>query len=580
MREFPCVYIIFDALDECSGRTELMDILKTMSAWQLENTHMLLTSRKERDIQSSLEIFIYEQSHICLQSERVDKDIQKYVQQRLSNDKDFNRWEKDPTVRQDIETTLVKGAQGMFRWAVCQLDTLAKCRTRAALRRALVTLPPTLDKTYDRILSAISEDDSRYAITILRWLTFAARPLSLGEVAEIVAINLDDEATFDRDEVLEDPLDVLNICSSMVTISTEESETQGPAKQIVVLAHYSVKEYLISDRIQKGSAAHYSMQLAVCHDAIARSCLGYLLQFQGVKMLSHNNAKEFRLADYSAMFWIEHVRMTNEQTEWCSQEAIILLSEKSDVYVNWLRIHTPGMPWKGSNFQRSLQSMPLPFYYAGLLGLKRVVKLLLNAGADVNAQGGLYGNALQAASVKGHEQIVKILLNAGADVNAQGGLYGNALQAASVEGHEQIVKILLNAGADVNAQGGLYSNALYTASVEGHEQILLVSKIDNTQLQDPYNRTLLWWAAAGGQSHTTIVLVSQYHHDLQITDKFGRSPLWIATKKSHREVLEFLSEVLRLTSTFITANIAQMEIGVFAKTVRKEVLIVRRRHIP
>lgn len=114
MREFPCVYIIFDALDECSGRTELMDILKTMSAWQLENTHMLLTSRKERDIQSSLEIFIYEQSHICLQSERVDKDIQKYVQQRLSNDKDFSRWEKDPTVRQDIETTLVKGAQGMY----------------------------------------------------------------------------------------------------------------------------------------------------------------------------------------------------------------------------------------------------------------------------------------------------------------------------------------------------------------------------------------------------------------------------------------------------------------------------------
>ncbi|XP_014558237.1 hypothetical protein COCVIDRAFT_36442 [Bipolaris victoriae FI3] len=521
MREFPCVYIIFDALDECSGRTELMDILKTMSAWQLENTHMLLTSRKERDIQNSLETFIYEQSHVCLQSERVDKDIQKYVQQRLSNDKDFSRWEKDPTVRQDIETTLVKGAQGMFRWAVCQLDTLAKCRTRAALRRALVTLPPTLDKTYDRILSAISEDDSRYAITILRWLTFAARPLSLGEVAEIVAINLDDEATFDRDEVLEDPLDVLNICSSMVTISTEESETQGPAKQIVVLAHYSVKEYLISDRIQKGSAAHYSMQLAVCHDAIARSCLGYLLQFRGVKMLSHDNAKEFRLADYSAMYWIEHVRMTND-----------------DVYVNWLRIHTPDMPWEGSNFQRSLQSMPLPFYYAGLLGLKRVVKLLLNAGADVNAQGGFYGNALYAASVKGHEQIVKILLNKGANVNAQGDC-STALYAASVKGHEQIVKILLNAGAGIKRAAYFGKNSILE---------LLVSKIDNTQLQDPYNRTLLWWAAAGGQSHTTKVLVSQYHHDLQITDKFGRSPLWIATKESHREVLEFLSEVCGLTS--------------------------------
>jgi hypothetical protein len=44
-----------------------------------------------------------------------------------------------------------------FRWAVCQLDTLGKCRNRAMLRHALAALPPTLDKTYERILCAIAE---------------------------------------------------------------------------------------------------------------------------------------------------------------------------------------------------------------------------------------------------------------------------------------------------------------------------------------------------------------------------------------------------------------------------------------
>lgn len=53
------------------------------------------------------------------------------------------------------------------------------------------------------------------------------------------------------------------------------------------------------------------------------------------------------------------------------------------------------------------------------------MKLLLDKGVDVNAQGGFYCNALQAASVRGHERIVKLLLK-GTDVNAQGGLHGNA----------------------------------------------------------------------------------------------------------------------------------------------------------
>jgi ankyrin repeat protein len=42
---------------------------------------------------------------------------------------------------------------------------------------------------------------------------------------------------------------------------------------------------------------------------------------------------------------------------------------------------------------------------------------------------------------------VRLLLDKGADVNAQGGEYGNALQAASLEGHEAVVKLLQAAGA-------------------------------------------------------------------------------------------------------------------------------------
>jgi ankyrin repeat protein len=67
---------------------------------------------------------------------------------------------------------------------------------------------------------------------------------------------------------------------------------------------------------------------------------------------------------------------------------------------------------------------------------------LLEKGAEVNAQGGRYGNALQAASSRGHVEIVQRLLEKGAEVNAQGGRYANALQAASAEGHVDVVQVL------------------------------------------------------------------------------------------------------------------------------------------
>ncbi|KAH7186509.1 hypothetical protein DER44DRAFT_802474, partial [Fusarium oxysporum] len=62
-------------------------------------------------------------------------------------------------------------------------------------------------------------------------------------------------------------------------------------------------------------------------------------------------------------------------------------------------------------------------------------------GADINAQGGEYCNALQAALYFGNLEIVQLLLDNGADVNAQ------TLQAASRGGNPEIVQLLNLDGA-------------------------------------------------------------------------------------------------------------------------------------
>lgn len=101
-QEFAHVYVVLDALDECSQRSELMDMLKTMARWRLDNLHLLMTSRKEWDIERSLEGYVEEEDAGCLQRDVVDKDIQRYVQQRLHNDKGLAKWNKDAAVRPKI----------------------------------------------------------------------------------------------------------------------------------------------------------------------------------------------------------------------------------------------------------------------------------------------------------------------------------------------------------------------------------------------------------------------------------------------------------------------------------------------
>ena len=51
----------------------------------------------------------------------------------------------------------------------------------------------------------------------------------------------------------------------------------------------------------------------------------------------------------------------------------------------------------------------------------------------------------------GHDTIVQMLLDKGADIKAQGGENGNALQAASSGGHDKVVvRLLLNHDAVIN----------------------------------------------------------------------------------------------------------------------------------
>jgi ankyrin repeat protein len=145
---------------------------------------------------------------------------------------------------------------------------------------------------------------------------------------------------------------------------------------------------------------------------------------------------------------------------------------------------------------------------------KKILELLILAGADVNIQGhGYYSTALVKAVHEGYEKSVQLLLSAGADTTAQAEIltfkhrevgqrwtlfrrtmihelhakyeavgpsecYGSVLEIAAAKGRDKIARLLLDAGADVNAHGGdMFGSLLDAAVYGGSEEIveLLIS---------------------------------------------------------------------------------------------------------
>jgi hypothetical protein len=395
------------------------------------------------------------------------------------------------------------------------------------LRKSLASLPQTLDQTYDRILTAIVEEDSAYAMRMLQWLTFSERPLTVEEIAEVVAIDVTRDPAFDSDEILEDPLEALNICSSLVVVTTREATNSKPVRRVIGLAHYSVQEYLVSDRIRQGQAKQYSMSKTECHSAITKGSLMYLLQLQ--QPTTADILESCALAKYAAEFWHSHFEAGGEAAEE-GLLALRVMSMDSPAYMIWLQLADPHN-WK--EWRRDVVTPPL--HFAASHGLVAATRLLLLNGADVHMHGGLYnGPALHEASSAGRVQIVNMLLDKGADIDAQSKHYGTALRLAVRPDGEEIVKILLDRGADINAPFCSFrSIVLQEASSNGHTQIvkmLLDRGADPNSTSDwAYLGTALQSASARGREDIVRVLLDN-GADVSAGGKFKMSS-WIDGKR-------------------------------------------------
>lgn len=109
MEELEHAVVILDALDECSGREDLLDLLIKTSCRPSTSLRLLATSRKEPDIEEALEDIVTKD--IGIQNAIVDADIRLHVRRCLAKDPKLSKWSE--SVKEEIEISLVTSAQGM-----------------------------------------------------------------------------------------------------------------------------------------------------------------------------------------------------------------------------------------------------------------------------------------------------------------------------------------------------------------------------------------------------------------------------------------------------------------------------------
>lgn len=146
------------------------------------------------------------------------------------------------------------------------------------------------------------------------------------------------------------------------------------------------------------------------------------------------------------------------------------------------------------------------------------VRLLLDAGANVNGCDSEGRTALRAAAWGGHEEIVLTLLDYGAQINKADSKGRTPLIAAAYMGHHETVEILLNHNAEVDLADGDGRTALSV-----------------TVLRVPTASAIKGYGAVAS-------LLLERGADPGHRDNDGMTPLLLAAYEGHEDVVELLLE--------------------------------------
>jgi ankyrin repeat protein len=402
-------------------------------------------------------------------------------------------------------------------------------------------LPKSLDDTYKRILKEINNSNWVHAYRLLQCLVVASSPLQVEELAEVLAFDLSTTGIpkLNADWRWENQEQtVLSACSSLVSIITHNGA------RVVQFSHFSVKEFLTSDRLASCmDVSQFYIPIEPSHMILAQACLGVLLRLDD--RTDNESVRKIPLYRYAAKYWVGHAQFGN--VEFDIKDAMDYFFDMEKPHLSaWVRLERPYDLFTVSMNQgpRDVPPAAAPLYFAAWKGFRGLVeRLIVKNPQQVHHLGGLYGAPLSASVHGGHIEVVQLLFTHGANINSRSADNWTPLHIASLEGHLEIVKWLLDEDADVNSQEKHGLTPLHFAAFGGHLEVcqMLLERGEAEVNSRAYNGYTPLLCAIESGNPDVLQLLLDHNADVHIDNK-GNTPLHFSAEDGNLKIAQLLLE--------------------------------------
>ncbi|KAJ5787128.1 hypothetical protein N7457_002118 [Penicillium paradoxum] len=494
---------VFDALDECRevDQERLIEKLRSFhhklcSSTEDTTLKFLVTSRPYEHIQEHFQEITdsFPQLHLKGEDEndQIRNEIGQVVQTRVKELGKTVPLSRD--TQQRLQKQLLCMQQRTHLWlhlAIADIQSTFKDSLRPD-EESIHMIPPSVNKAYEKILSRIPSDQEDTARKIFRIIVAARRPLTIVEMAMALGIAIRTESQTATQAGL-DPsqLDtkLRRLCGLFVFINNSK----------IYLIHQTAREFLIQDASSRSVNFTYSFSLSDAEEQMARICLQYLL-LEDLEHEDEPGSKARSFLEYSALHWADHVRKLSSTPnhEVIDQlHRVYAMSEKrfslwfsifwktgksSDVFkINPFQLAVFNgheqeirflLPTNKKYVNKLDDTGEYPIFWASANGNDKIMQILLEQGADINARALSDKTALYTACSYGHHEIAHMLLERGAGRHLQRRDLADIFQAVCAKGYENIVRLFLQHGANDNTSGTHLEIILQVACSSGQERIV------------------------------------------------------------------------------------------------------------